>query len=72
MKHSGVRAAVHRDLVKTGLLSSDWGRFYDQLFQERQQGDYIEFVSLEAADVATLIEKTTQWVDTLEGLLSTE
>jgi len=44
-KHSGVRSAVHRHLIKEGLLSAEWGRFYDQLFEERQQGDYVELVA---------------------------
>lgn len=48
VKHSGVRAAVHRDLVKPGFLPQDLGRVYDRLFHDRQQGDHIEFVSFEA------------------------
>ena len=51
VKHSGVRAAVHRDLVKPGLLPEDLGRIYDRLFHDRQQGDYIEFVAFDAVDV---------------------
>ena len=48
VKHSGLRAAVHRDLVKPGLLSAESGKVYDRLFHDRQQGDYIEFVSFDA------------------------
>ena len=39
VKHSGVRAAIHGDLVKPGTLAEEWGRFYDRLFHDRQQGD---------------------------------
>ncbi|MBI5236595.1 MAG: HEPN domain-containing protein [Deltaproteobacteria bacterium] len=46
-KHSGVRAAFHKYFVKTGLVSHDTGRFYDELFEARQRGDYIELVSFE-------------------------
>lgn len=46
-KHSGVRAAFHKYFVKTGLVSHDNGRFYDELFEARQRGDYIELVSFE-------------------------
>lgn len=33
VKHSGVRAALHRDLVKPGLLDSNVGKAYDRLFE---------------------------------------
>lgn len=68
VKHSGVRAAVHRDLVKSGLLSEDLGKLYDRLFHDRQQGDYIEFVVFEAADVANTIGEVRQLVHALEAL----
>jgi len=46
-KHSGVRGAFHRELVKTGLIPPEWGKYYDQLFEDRQEGDYIVFVTFE-------------------------
>ena len=39
-RHSGVRAAIHRHLVKTGRLAVDLGRFYDDAFDDRQEADY--------------------------------
>jgi uncharacterized protein (UPF0332 family) len=71
-KHSGVRGAVHRHLVKTGSLSAKWGRFYDRLFQDRQQGDYIEFVSFERRDVLTTLEQARQLVETFQQMLQEE
>lgn len=62
VKHSGVRAAVHRDLVKPGLLPEDLGRIYDRLFHDRQQGDYIEFVSFDAEDVGNTIGESRHLV----------
>jgi len=34
-KHSGVRAAFHRQFIKSGLLDIKWGKLYDQLFEDR-------------------------------------
>ncbi len=45
-KHSGVRAAFHREFIKSGMLDSDWGKFYDQLFEDRQEGDYVALIDL--------------------------
>ncbi len=39
-KHSGVEAAVHRELVKTGVWPADLGRGYSRLVQLRTRGDY--------------------------------
>jgi uncharacterized protein (UPF0332 family) len=49
-KHSGLRAAIHRELVKTGDLSVEAGRTYDRLFDLRQQADDAELASLTAED----------------------
>jgi len=38
-KHSGVRAAFPRQFIKTGVIDMKWGRLYDQLFEDRQEGD---------------------------------
>ena len=40
-KHSGVRAAFHREIIKSGLMDTKWGRLYDQLFEDRHEGDYV-------------------------------
>ena len=40
-KHRGLIAAVHRDLVRPGLLSTDVGRVLGKLFELRDTGDYV-------------------------------
>ena len=39
-RHSAVEAAVHRDLVRTGLWSTDLGRTFSRLAQLRSRSDY--------------------------------
>ena len=46
-KHSGVRAAFHREFIKSGLLEVEWAGFYDRLFEDRQEGDYIALVTFD-------------------------
>ena len=67
-KHAGVRAALHQHLIKPGLLDETWGRFYSQLFQDRHEGDYIEFVAFDAAQVASNIAQVEQFLDVMQGL----
>ena len=53
-KHSAVEAAVHRELVKTGLWTKQMGQQYSRLVQLRVRGDYggREHVSRDAAGEA--------------------
>lgn len=50
-KHSAVKAAVHRDLVKSGEWPEELGRAYTRLLELRDRGDYggAEHVSQEDA-----------------------
>ena len=34
-KHSAVRSALHRYLIKPELLDKSWGKFYDKIFDNR-------------------------------------
>lgn len=68
VKHSGLRAAIHRELVKPGFLADDWGKFYDRLFHDRQQGDYVEFVAFEPGEVEETVRRTIDLVRAFEDL----
>jgi len=70
VKHSGVRSALHRHLVKTGKVSTAWGRFYDRIFENRQRGDYQELVSFESEQVAEIIEQAREFVAEMVRLIS--
>ena len=69
-KHSGVRAAFRRQFIKTGLLDVEWGRLYDQLFEDRQEGDYIALISFDREYVGSQLARCTQFLDALRPLIS--
>ena len=69
-KHSGVRAAFHKQFIKTGLLDQKWGRLYDQLFEDRQEGDYVVFISFEPVYVETQLDQCGQFLEHLRPLIS--
>ena len=70
VKHSGVRSALHKKLVKTGRLELQWGRFYDRVFENRQRGDYQELVVFDSEQVADIIENATAFVARMQQLIS--
>ncbi len=68
-KHSGVKALFNRHYVKAGKISKDMGRLYNQHFDLRQEGDYLDFVLLEKEKVAPLIEATANFIEAIRSLL---
>lgn len=71
VKHSGVRGAIHQDLVKPGMLDVKWGKAYDQIFENRQSGDYLELYEFEKTQVAELLTQAEEFVGEMRRLLST-
>lgn len=68
-KHSGVRAAFHKHLVKPGLVGREYGEFYDEIFEARQRGDYLELVYFEKEQVEEWLQKARQFVETIRLLI---
>ena len=42
-KHSGVRAWLHKEMVKKDRLDVSWGKLFDWLFENRHRADYQSF-----------------------------
>lgn len=54
-RHTGIRAALHREFVQPGLLGMESGRDYDFLMDLRETGDYggLTLVTADSARLAT-------------------
>jgi uncharacterized protein (UPF0332 family)/predicted nucleotidyltransferase len=74
-RHTGVISAFNQHFVKTGIFPTEFGRAINQLFRERQTGDYEFDLSLtedEAKEDLQLAEKMVQAIKTYlteEGVL---
>jgi uncharacterized protein len=69
-KHSGIKALFNRHYVKTGIFEKEDGRFYSYLFNLRQEGDYIDFVVLDANTVEPLIESTDVFIKKIQTTIN--
>jgi len=56
-KHAGIRSFFNRQYVRTGKIPKDLARIYNDLFERRQEGDYIDFVSFQESQVLPWISK---------------
>ena len=68
-KHSGVKALFNRHYVKLNIVTKEDGRLYSRLFDLRQEGDYLDFVSLDAETIEPFVEATALFIDTIRLLL---
>ena len=56
-KHAGVRSLFNRKYVKMGKIPKDLARIYNDLFERRQEGDYIDFVTFQESQVLPWISE---------------
>jgi len=62
-KHAGVRSLFNSQYVKPGKIPKDLARIYNDLFERRQEGDYIDFVSFKESQVLPWIAKAEELVE---------
>jgi uncharacterized protein (UPF0332 family) len=70
-KHSGLRAAFHRDFVKTGRVNVHQGKLFDELFEARQRGDYVGLIFFDREEVEDWVQRTSEFLQELISLLKT-
>lgn len=68
-RHSAVKSEFVRTYVKSGLVDAKWNTFYQKLFDDRQEGDYIPTAAFEQSDVSTGIQQARQFIDLIRSLL---
>ncbi len=70
VKHAGVRTALHRDLVHTGLLAPEHGKAYDKLFELRLIADYT-VTGIDADQATRSLHQAEALVAEMRRLLAT-
>ena len=68
--HSGIRQMFGLHFVKTKIISRELGKFYTDLFDKRQTGDYADFVFFDRESVEHLIPISKELIQKIENLLS--
>ena len=62
-KHAAIRAAVHRELVKSGEWSADLGKAYEVLLDLREKGDYGGLMRVSQEEAKTAVEKAGEIIE---------
>ena len=69
-KHSSVRTLFNIEFVKTGVIDVRYAKFYAELFENRQESDYAEFVEFKSDDVAIMLKRSVEFIEMIEGKLT--
>jgi uncharacterized protein (UPF0332 family) len=67
--HKGVKQLFGLHFVKTGIVSKEMNKLYDDLLDLRQEGDYDMFYIATADDILPLIEPTKAFINEIERLI---
>lgn len=70
--HGGTIGLFGLHFIKTGIVSSEFGKFYSQLYELRQTGDYDDWKVVTEADVMPLVPIVETFLEALEGLVRAE
>jgi len=68
-KHAGVRGLFNQHFVKTGKVSKEKAKFFNDLFERRQEGDYMDFVSFEESQVQPWLPEAEAFVESIAVLI---
>jgi len=71
-RHSGIKSEFSRNYIKPGRVDVKWNKFYQKLFDDRQEGDYIPTATFEAPDVSTCLQQAREFIDLIRGLIDAE
>jgi len=65
-KHSGIRSLFNKEFVNKGLVDKKLGRFYSKIFEERQEGDYKDFIKFDNNIVRSWLEDADDFIKKIE------
>jgi uncharacterized protein (UPF0332 family) len=68
--HAGVRQMFGLHFIKSGLIEKELGKFYSDIFDKRQTGDYDDFVEFTGEEVKSLIPQAQELIETITNILS--
>ena len=67
--HKGIRQMFGLHFVQSGLVSKEYGRFFSDLYDRRQTGDYDDFIDYDKNTVDQLFSKADEFVNMMIKLI---
>ena len=71
-KHTGIRSLFNLHFVKSGKVPKDYAKTFNDLFERRQESDYVDFVRFTESQVLPWIEQTEKFIAFIDDLIQRE
>ena len=68
--HSGIRHQFGLHFIKTGLIDKELGKYFSDIFDKRQSGDYSDFIEFTESEVLSLISPAKKLITSIEDYLN--
>ena len=69
-KHSGVLSLFNLNFVKTGKIAKEIAEIFNDLFDNRQESDYVDFIHFDEERTRTQLISTEAFINAIESLIS--
>jgi uncharacterized protein (UPF0332 family) len=67
--HKGLRQMFGLHFVQTGIVSKENGKFFSDLFDRRQTGDYDDFITFDKETALNLFSTGSDFVKEITALI---
>ena len=71
-KHTGIRSFFNRHYVKTGKVTKEMAQIYNDLFERRQESDYLDFIHFEESEVRPWISNAEAFIKHIETVIDSD
>lgn len=71
-KHTGIRSLFNLHFVKSGKVPKKYAKIFNDLFERRQESDYVDFVSFTQSQVQPWINQAEDFVKFITDLIQHE
>jgi uncharacterized protein (UPF0332 family) len=71
-KHTGIRSMFNLHFVKTGIVPKDYAKSFNDLFERRQESDYVDYVRFTERQVHPKVEQAEEFVAFINNLIQKE
>lgn len=61
-RHTGVRSLFNEHFVRTRRIDKETAKVFHDMFERRQEGDYVDFVQFEASQVHRWVPEVREFV----------
>jgi uncharacterized protein (UPF0332 family) len=68
--HSGVRRMLALHFTREGKLPVKWNKFYTDLFESRQTGDYEDFIYFDKETTEEFYKQAIDFIEVVEALIN--